>query len=80
MVYVEVNSEPSDVMEDSNDTPTQEICAKFVSKIMQAPPLVIYSFQKHKATTQDGGELETKKTTTSSLSNVNASEVNPNLA
>jgi hypothetical protein len=30
MVYVEVNSEPSDVMEDSKDTPTQEICVELV--------------------------------------------------
>jgi hypothetical protein len=80
MVYVEVNSEPSDVMEDSKDTPTQEICAELVSKIMKVPPLARYSFQKHKATTQDGGEPKTKKTTTSSLSNVNASELSLNLA
>jgi hypothetical protein len=80
MVYAKVNNEPNDVMEDSRDTPTQEICAKFVSKVMQAPPLARYFFQKRKATTQDGGEPETKKTTTSSLSYVNASELNFNLA
>jgi hypothetical protein len=80
MVYAKVHSEPSDVMEDSKDTPTQEICAELVSKVMQAPPLTRYSFQKHKVTTQDGGELKTKKITTSSLLDVNASELNPNLA
>lgn len=80
MVYAEVNSEPNDVMEDSKDTPTQEICAELVSKVMQAPPLTRYYFQKRKATTQDGGELETKKIIASSLLDVNASELNPNLA
>jgi hypothetical protein len=79
MVYVEVNNEPNDVMEDSKDTSTQEICAKLVSNVVQTPPLTRYSFQKHKTTTQDDVEPQTKITITSSLSNVNVSELNPNL-
>jgi hypothetical protein len=79
MVYIEVNNEPNDVMENSKDTSTQEICAKLVSEVVQIPPLARYSFQKHKVATQDDVEPETNKITTSSLSDVNASELNPNL-
>jgi hypothetical protein len=40
-------------MEDSKDTSTQEICAKHVSKVVQALAHARYTFQKHKVATQD---------------------------
>ncbi len=79
MVYAEVNSEPNDVMEDFKDKSTKFFWVELVSKVVQVPPLAIYYFQKHKATTQDDSEPKTKKTTTSSLLGVNVGELNPNL-
>jgi hypothetical protein len=79
-IYVEGNNECTHVMEDSKDTSTQEICAKLVSKVVQALARARCTFQKHKVATQDDGVPKTKKITISSVSNVNEGELNPNLA
>jgi hypothetical protein len=70
-VYVEVNIEPTQVLEDSKDNPTQEIFVDHVSEVVEVPPLTRYLFQKHKASTQDEDVPKNKKNVVSSLSNVN---------
>jgi hypothetical protein len=50
-IHAEGNNEPIHVMEDSKDTSTQEICAKLVSKVVQALSCVSYTFQKRKVAT-----------------------------
>ncbi len=79
-IYAKGNNEPTHVMEDSKDTSTQEIYVEHVSKVVQTLTRAEYTFQNNKATTQDDGVPKTKKTTISSISNVNEGELNPNLA
>jgi hypothetical protein len=67
-VYVEVNIEPTQVLEDSKDNPTQEI---FVDEMVEVPALAKYLFPKCKASTQDEDVPKNKKNVVSSLSNVN---------
>jgi hypothetical protein len=52
-VYAKVNIEPTQVLEDSKDNPTQEIFVDHVSKVVEIPLLSRYLFQKQKASTQD---------------------------
>jgi hypothetical protein len=78
-IYAKGNNEHTHVMEDSKDNSTQKICVEHVSEVVQAL-VCAYTFQKRKATTQDDGVLETKKTTISSVSYVNEGELNPNPA
>jgi hypothetical protein len=78
MVYLKGNNEPTHVMEDPKDISTQEICAEPVLKVMQGLAHARYTFQKRKAATQDDGVPKTKKTTISSISYVNAGELNLN--
>jgi hypothetical protein len=79
-VYAKGNNEPTHVMEDFKDTSTRKNCAKPMLKVVQALACARYTFQKHKATTQDGGVPKTKKIIVSSVSNVNEGKLNPNLA
>jgi len=60
-VYAEVNIEPTQVLEDSKDNPTQEIFVDHVSEMVEIPPLARYLFQKHKASTQDKDVPKNKK-------------------
>jgi hypothetical protein len=79
-VYAKGNNEPTHVVEDSKYTSTQKNCAKPMLKVVQALARARYTFQKHKAATQDGSVPKTKKITISSVSNVNEGQLNPNLA
>jgi hypothetical protein len=78
-VYVKVNIELTQILEDSKDNPTQKKFVDHVSQVVEVPPLARYSFQKHKVSTQDENVPKNKKNVVSSLSNVNLSEITPNL-